>query len=55
VVISLPRSALAEAAISTPLRHVTFHWSIVWVGYLLTLGVIPHILTRNKPPVSTLA
>ncbi|MEP6668984.1 MAG: cardiolipin synthase [Chthoniobacter sp.] len=31
------------------------HWSIVWVGYLLTLGVIPHIFLRNKPPVSTLA
>jgi cardiolipin synthase len=34
---------------------VSFHWSIVWVGYLLTWAVIPHILLRNKPPVSTLA
>ncbi|MEI9893043.1 MAG: PLDc N-terminal domain-containing protein [Chthoniobacter sp.] len=31
------------------------HWSIVWVGYLLTWGAIPHIFLRNKPPVSTLA
>lgn len=31
------------------------HWSIVWVGYFLTWGVIPHIFLRNKPPVSTLA
>lgn len=31
------------------------HWSIVWFGYLLTLATIPHILTRNKPPASTLA
>ena len=48
-------STLAEAAISAPLKCVTFHWSIVWFGYLLTWGVIPHILLRNKPPVSTLA
>jgi cardiolipin synthase len=34
---------------------VPFHWSIAWLGYLLTLGVIPHIFLRNKPPVSTLA
>lgn len=31
------------------------HWSFVWFGYLLTLTLIPHILLRNKPPVSTLA
>jgi cardiolipin synthase len=31
------------------------HWSFVWIGYLLTWAVIPHILTRNKPPASTLA
>jgi cardiolipin synthase len=34
---------------------VTPHWSIAWLGYLLTWGIIPHILLRNKPPVSTLA
>ncbi len=31
------------------------HWSLVWLGYLLTLTLVPHILLRNKPPVSTLA
>jgi cardiolipin synthase len=31
------------------------HWSLVWLGYLLTWTAIPHILLRNKPPVSTLA
>jgi cardiolipin synthase len=31
------------------------HLSLVWLGYLLTLATIPHILTRNKPPASTLA
>ena len=31
------------------------HWSFVWLGYLLTLLTIPHILLRNKPPASTLA
>src|SRR4051812_46488604 len=31
------------------------HWSIVWLGYLLTWATIPHILHRNKPPASTLA
>ena len=31
------------------------HWSFFWIGYLLTWAVIPHILTRNKPPASTLA
>lgn len=31
------------------------HWSIVWFGYLLTWATIPHILSRNKPPASTLA
>jgi cardiolipin synthase A/B len=31
------------------------HWSLVWIGYLLTWTIIPHILTRNKPPASTLA
>ena len=31
------------------------HWSLVWLGYLLTWALIPHILLRNKPPVSTLA
>ncbi|MFL6515370.1 MAG: cardiolipin synthase [Chthoniobacterales bacterium] len=31
------------------------HWSFVWIGYLLTWATIPHILTRNKPPASTLA
>lgn len=39
-------------------RHapgVSLHWNIAWLGYLLTLGVVPHILLRNKPPGSTLA
>ena len=31
------------------------HWSFVWIGYLLSWGLIPFILLRNKPPVSTLA
>ncbi len=31
------------------------HWSLVWLGYLLTWAAIPHILLRNKPPASTLA
>lgn len=31
------------------------HWSIIWIGYLLTWATIPHILLRNKPPASTLA
>jgi cardiolipin synthase len=31
------------------------HWSLVWIGYLLSWGLIPFILLRNKPPVSTLA
>jgi cardiolipin synthase len=31
------------------------HWSLVWIGYLLTWATIPHILLRNKPPASTLA
>jgi cardiolipin synthase len=31
------------------------HWSLVWIGYLLTWATIPHILTRNKLPPSTLA
>jgi len=31
------------------------HWSLVWLGYLLTWAAIPHILMRNKPPASTLA
>ncbi|HEY2800957.1 MAG TPA: PLDc N-terminal domain-containing protein [Chthoniobacterales bacterium] len=31
------------------------HWSLVWLGYLLTWATIPHILLRNKPPASTLA
>ncbi len=31
------------------------HWSFILVGYLVTWGIIPHILTRNKPPASTLA
>lgn len=31
------------------------HWSVVWIGYALTIATIPHILTRNKPPASTLA
>jgi len=31
------------------------HWWFIWIGYLLTWAVIPHILTRNKPPASTLA
>ena len=34
---------------------MSLHWSIAFIGYLLTWGVIPHILLRNKPPVSTLA
>ena len=31
------------------------HWSFVWIGYLISWGLIPFILWRNKPPVSTLA
>jgi cardiolipin synthase len=31
------------------------HWSFVWIGYLLSWVLIPFILLRNKPPVSTLA
>lgn len=31
------------------------HWSLVWLGYLLTWTAIPHILMQNKPPASTLA
>lgn len=31
------------------------HWSLVWIGYVLTWATIPHILLRNKPPASTLA
>ncbi len=31
------------------------HWSLVWLGYLLTWATIPHILLRNKPPTSTLS
>src|SRR5437868_4024052 len=31
------------------------HWWFIWIGYLLTWAVLPHILTRNKPPASTLA
>src|SRR4029453_316381 len=31
------------------------HWSLIWFGYLLTWALIPFILLRNKPPVSTLA
>lgn len=31
------------------------HWSFVWLGYLITWALIPFILLRNKPPVSTLA
>jgi cardiolipin synthase A/B len=34
---------------------VTTHWTLIWLSYLLTWAVIPHVLTRNKPPVSTLA
>ncbi len=34
---------------------VSIHWSFIWLSYLLTWAVIPHILLRNKPPVSTLA
>ena len=33
----------------------SMHWSLVWIGYLLTWAAIPHILLRNKPPASTLA
>jgi len=31
------------------------HWSFIWFGYLLGWALIPFILLRNKPPVSTLA
>ncbi len=31
------------------------HWWLIALGYILTWGAIPHILTRNKPPASTLA
>jgi cardiolipin synthase len=31
------------------------HWSFVWIGYLISWGLVPFILWRNKPPVSTLA
>ena len=31
------------------------HWSFLWFGYFLTWALIPFILLRNKPPVSTLA
>ena len=31
------------------------HWSLPWFGYFLSWGLIPFILLRNKPPVSTLA
>ena len=48
-------SRLAQHPISTPFNGVSVHWSIIWLGYLLSLGVIPHIFLRNKPPVSTLA
>src|SRR5438309_1797476 len=30
-------------------------WSYFWLSYLLTWALIPHILLRNKPPVSALA
>lgn len=30
-------------------------WSFVWIGYLISWSLIPLILLRNKPPVSTLA
>ncbi len=33
---------------------MSVHWSVV-CSYLLTWAVIPHVLLRNKPPVSTLA
>src|SRR6266550_9502404 len=26
------------------------HWWFIWIGYFLTWAVLPHILTRNKPP-----
>jgi cardiolipin synthase len=54
-VLFLRISALAVAWISAPLSGVSFHWSFVWLSYLLTWAVIPHVLLRNKPPVSTLA
>ncbi len=34
---------------------MSLHWSLLWLSYLLSWAVIPHILLRNKPPVSTLA
>ena len=34
---------------------MSFHWTLIWLGYLLSWAVIPHVLLRNKPPVSTLA
>jgi cardiolipin synthase len=30
-------------------------WNLVWIGYLLSWALVPLILLRNKPPVSTLA
>ncbi len=48
-------SALAAHRIFGAWWGVSIHWSIVWGGYLLTWAIIPHILLRNKPPVSTLA
>ena len=46
---------LAVPGISAPVASVSSHWSLVWLSYLLTWAVIPHVLLRNKPPVSTLA
>jgi cardiolipin synthase len=48
--------ALATDGHSAPLGRVPSPSSIFWIGYLLTSwAIIPHILSRNKPPVSTLA
>lgn len=47
---------LAIRALAKPSEGVTSPWSIVCLGYLLTSwAIIPHIFSRNKQPVSTLA
>src|SRR6476620_5853394 len=43
------------AAITVAILGGGMHWSFVWFGYLLSWGLIPFILWRHKPPVSTLA
>src|SRR5690349_10277907 len=46
---------LALSALLLATAKGGMHWSFVWIGYLLSWGLIPFILWRNKPPVSTLA